>query len=317
MIAAKLSRQNESGVALITALLMVAFATILVTAMVSQLHLDIRRAGNLFHRDQALLYNHALEGWIGRMLIKDVKDNNTDHLGEAWAEQYPPLPVTGGFVVGQLSDQQGLFNLNNLVFDDPNAPIYRPFFQRLLTELKLPIELADAVKDWIDNDQDVTLPDGAEDDYYLGLQPAYRTADQTMLHISELRLVKGIDAETYAKLLPFVTVLPQKTTLNVNTASQTLLQSLSATLDSSGAQTLVQQREFTPFDSKATFLADPTVQPANVAADLVTVSSNYFLLVGDAMIGDKQSRMKTIYKRTSAGTTPASAQAINHFLGGY
>ncbi len=316
MIAAKLSLQKESGVALITALLMVAFATILVTSMVSQTHLDIRRAGNLFHRDQALLYNHALEGWIGRMLIKDVKDNNTDHLGEAWAEQYPPLPVTGGFVVGKLSDQQGLFNLNNLLFDDPNNPIYLPFFQRLLTELQLPLALADIIKDWLDSDPDITLPDGAEDGYYLGLQPAYRSANRTMLHLSELRLVKGIDAETYAKLLPFVTVLPKKTTLNINTASQALLQALSPTLDSSAAQTLVQQREFTPFDSKATFLADPTVQAANVSADLVTVSSNYFQLVGDAQIGDRQSRMKTLYERTSPGT-PASIQVINHFLGGY
>ena len=87
---------------------------------------------------------------------------------------------------------QGKFNLNNLVNAEgqANAP-YVEQFTRLLQVLNIDASKAQAVVDWIDTDVNATLPDGAEDDYYTGLEVPYRTANRGISSISELQLVRG------------------------------------------------------------------------------------------------------------------------------
>jgi len=52
------------------------------------------------------------------------------------------------------------------------------------------------VVDWIDTDVDALIPDGAEDDYYTGLDTAYRAANAPFASVSELQLVKGFSFST-------------------------------------------------------------------------------------------------------------------------
>ena len=49
------------------------------------------------------------------MLSDDRRMSNVDHLGEPWALRLPTMSVEGGELDGHIDDQQGLFNLNNLV----------------------------------------------------------------------------------------------------------------------------------------------------------------------------------------------------------
>ena len=64
--------------------------------------------------------------------------------------------------------------------------------------------LADSLVDWLDSDNLPYSSAGAEDDYYLRQNPAYRAANRKFQSISELRLVKGVTAEVWNKLAPFV-----------------------------------------------------------------------------------------------------------------
>ena len=47
---------RERGVALITAILVVAIAAIIATSMMSRQNFDTRRTANIIHRDQAIAY---------------------------------------------------------------------------------------------------------------------------------------------------------------------------------------------------------------------------------------------------------------------
>ena len=58
---------------------------------------------------------------------------------------------------------------------------------RLLSNLNLNPIIANAIIDWIDSDQYTTYPDGAEDDIYMKLNPAYRTANQKMISKREFK----------------------------------------------------------------------------------------------------------------------------------
>lgn len=50
-----------------------------------------------------------------------------------------------------------------------------------------------ALRDWIDRD-DKPVRGGAEDEVYMGMEPPYLAANQPMQDVSELRLIRGIDA---------------------------------------------------------------------------------------------------------------------------
>lgn len=105
---------HQSGVALVTAILIVALASILAASLLKRLNLDISRTQNIIQNEQAYLYALGSEIIAIAALAQDAKDSKHDSLDEYWAIKPPPNPVEGGQISGFLEDQQGKFNLNNL-----------------------------------------------------------------------------------------------------------------------------------------------------------------------------------------------------------
>lgn len=304
--------QYQQGVALITALLIVALATIAAVAVASRQQFDIRRSANLINRDQAYQYALGVESWAVQLLARDRTRGATDDLTEDWAKQLPPLSVEGGQVAGHIEDLQGRYNLNNLV-DNTGAmdgnEVAR--FQRLLQLLAIPTDLAYTVVDWLDVDWNPQLNGGAEDDVYTRLQPPYRTANTFMNSPSELRLVAGFKPEFYAKLEPFICTLPRGTPINVNTAPAEVLTVLDNALSLSAAQALVAARTTKPFADVASFgnalnsiggLPSATAT-AIAGLGVVAVSSSYFLVTADALFGKGQVHLYSELKRDANGQT--------------
>src|SRR5688572_27517490 len=113
-----MNRRAQSGIALVTALLIVAVAVIAAAAMLTTHNVAVHRSSNLRFIEQAWWFGAGVESWVGEILREDrKKDGNEaiDHLGEDWAQPVENLPIEGGFVRGQIIDQQSCFNLNNLV----------------------------------------------------------------------------------------------------------------------------------------------------------------------------------------------------------
>lgn len=274
--------RRHRGVALITALLITALTGSLAAGLVWNNALDMRRTMVLLFHEQGLQIALGAESWIRIILRDDGIDSQTDHLGELWASELPGLPVDNdsvqGVVTGKIEDLQGRFNVNNLI-DHNNGEVDKDVlahFQRLLIVLEIDPRFAGLTADWIDADQNAGFPDGAEDSIYTSLTPPYRTYNRALVNITELSALEGMDKASFDRLLPHVTALPGRTSINVNTATPALLQSLDANMDPSMVESLLSQREENGFeDIKATFGSLVTNQA--ILAQLEG-SSEYFQL---------------------------------------
>jgi general secretion pathway protein K len=219
--------KRERGVAVITAILIVAVAASAATLMLAQQSAMVDQAMLVAARAQADSYARAGLDWARGVLQEDARSGDkVDYAGEGWAQPIAALPVERAIVSGSIADEQGKFNLNNLVRDRQRSERDVQDFQRLLAALGLDPALADAVVDWIDSDSDLSGPGGAEDAYYLSLRKPYRAANAAMMQVEELYQVRGFDAKAVARLRPYVTALPANTAVNVNTASSLVLRAL-------------------------------------------------------------------------------------------
>lgn len=291
---------QQRGVALVTALLVVAIATVAAVAMVSRQQLDIRRTGSLLHGEQAWAYVVGAENWAVVVLRRDREDSKIDTLGEAWSTQPPVSFVEGGSIIGRLIDLQGRFNVNNLVSGGGANVDNIDYYKRLLRLLDLEEELADALVDWIDADINVRFPDGAEDENYLLLETPYRVSNRPLADISELRLVKGYTAEVVATLQPYLVALPEPTPINVNTADAVLLAALDADLGLSDGEALVEGRGEDGYDTVDKFKQEPAMKSVQVDDSLLSVETRWFLMVSQADIGQGRARLASLIQRTDA-----------------
>jgi len=282
-------------------MLVVALATTTAVAMASRQQLDIRRTENTLYQGQALMYLYGVESWSQQFLAEDRRDNEIDHNDEDWATRLPPLPVEGGQVQGFIEDLQGRFNLNSLNLPEDRGKLARERFERLLKQLEIKTEIISTIQDWLDADIDARFPAGAEDDYYFGQEPAYRTANQNMLSPSELLLLKDMDKEIYEKLRPHINTLPEATPINVNTATPEMLMSLADDISTADIEGLLKKREDKAYQSVEAFLAEDIFAGKNVSEEGLSVNSDYFLLVAQADIGHLQQTLNSIFVRDDEG----------------
>lgn len=258
-----MSRRRNSGVALLTALLITALLASLAMALQWNNALDVRRTVVTLNRDQAIQVALGAESWVQSILRQDLADSSTDHLGEIWASDLPPLPIDGGELIGTIEDLQGRFNINNLIDDNGNPDqAAMEQFERLLDALQLDRRIATIAADWLDANDDASFPDGAEDAIYTGFVPPYRSANQLLSNASEIGALDGVDKATLDILLPNIVALPVRTSINVNTATAPVLQSLSEQLSAADVEGLLRERQDAGFAdigrSFATYV-DPAV----------------------------------------------------------
>ena len=292
---------RQQGVALITALLVVAIATVAAVAMATRQQMDIRRTGGLLHSEQAYAFSLGAESWAQVVLARDKRNSKIDTLYEDWSTQPPVSVVEGGSIIGRILDLQGRFNVNNLVVNGAadNDAIAR--YKRLLSRLELDESLADPLVDWIDSDINVRFPDGAEDEVYLGAPTPYRSANRLVADISELRLVKGYEPEVIEKLRPFVVALPEATPLNVNTASAEVLSAVAANMSLADGESLVETRGEDGFETVAKFTQQNELSGKQLTAAQLSVESDWFLMVSEANIGLSRARLASLIQRTDKG----------------
>ncbi|PZP53944.1 MAG: hypothetical protein DI596_13075, partial [Azospira oryzae] len=153
-----------------------------------------------------------------------------DHHGSAWNTPMPAQPVPGGVISGRLRDLNGCFNLNNLAPGRPDLAAWQRVFRRLALVRGADPALTEALTDWLGGGA------GSDEGAYLAQPVPYRPARRAFAHASELRLVRGVGSETYARLAPYVCALPAGTRLNVNTAGVPLLMALADTVTQSVAE---------------------------------------------------------------------------------
>jgi len=277
----------------------VALAAITATAMMVTQSSWLRQNELTADHVQAQTLIQVGVDWTRALLRDDRRASNIDYLGEPWALRLPPIPVENGSLSGLIEDQQGRFNLNNLVKDGKVNLAQRAHFQRLLSILGLPPELADAVADWVDADSEPQPEGGAEDEYYLALPSPYLAANRPLIDVAELVLVRGFDESVRARLRPYVSALPVFTAVNVNTASPEVIAAVVDDLSLDGARALVEKRDRAYFRDRTDF-PDQLPRDVKVANEDIAFSSNYFMVQLRVTIGSAQARSIALLARTDA-----------------
>lgn len=274
--------KRQRGLAVITAMLVVALAASLAAFVAWQQHLWTRQVENLAAQAQGRAAALAALQWARALLAEDARAGAVDHLAEDWAQALDPLPADGGELSGVIRDQQGLFNLNSLVRGGQASQADLAVFHRLLEQLGLSPELANAVIDWVDADAEGRYPGGAEDGAYLVNDPPYRAANRPLMTVDGLYRVHGFDQASVERLRPFVSALPVPTPVNVNTAPPEVLAALIEGLTLEQAKTLVDARNGRPFRDLDDFRQRLPRTAQTFDDTVVAVGSRYFLIAGHA-----------------------------------
>ncbi len=287
--------KRQDGVAVIMAILIVALAALLATALLWEQSLWLRQIES--QRDLTQAQTFAQAGTRLAAAVVNISARNETDIQQAWAQPIPPLPVEGGKASGLLQDEQGLFNLNNLVVHGQTDPIQKRKFARLLELLAISPDAANALADWIDDDNTVQNPGGAEDAYYLALPHAYRAANRMLTDIDELAQVRGFDRAAVERLKPCVCALPEATTVNVNTAPPEVLVAMVKNLTLPEARSLVAQRDAHPFASVSDFhSALPRIE-LSIDDSKFSVSSKFFLASVTSQFGRATATVQTLLER--------------------
>jgi general secretion pathway protein K len=281
-------------------MLIMALASAAAIAALHQQDLALRQLTTARDYEQATWVLKGGAQWARSILYQDGRISAVDHGGELWASGLPRTDIEQGTVSGEIMDQQGLFNVNNLALEERASARDIEMFRRLLQAIGLNADLAEAIADWIDADEEALPAAGAEDDYYLRLPSPYRAANQPVVELSELLRVRGMDEASLARLRGFATALPRRTPVNVNLAPPELLLVMVPGLTPEEARALASTRVQAPFRSLEEFEKRLPRRGMKWIEGTLSVGSSYFAVRGRATVGKADVRMEALLQRERA-----------------
>ena len=306
---------KQRGVVLITVIFIVAVVAIIAVNLMSDVVKQVRRTQYNQIQGQGMNYLYGVESWaIARLMQDRNNDKNNgaiDYAGEIWNSKIELAVIQNKVNINaNMHDVQAKFNLNNLAQLDAGSSSKTAYYQaqvqylqRMLSTLEIDTKLANAIIDWLDSDTVVRLPGGAEDSTYLSKPIPYRTANTAFSSLLELKLVNGVTPEIFEKLKDHLTVLPQTTPINVNTADAIVLRSLSPLLNSDMIDSIIERRTKKPFKTTKEFMdyvlamsKQKTIQPKELG-QLISVSTRYFECQSNVIMPKGVFNFRSIIKR--------------------
>jgi general secretion pathway protein K len=299
--------RQQNGIALITAIILVAIAAVLATAIGFASAMSARRASAMFGAEQAFLAAEGVEALAADVLKMTASNNTTFSLDQQWAQPYGPFDLTDGVTLefAQLEDEQGKFNINNLAPVNITDQQALQLFQQLLQQVGLETKWAGLIADWIDTDNTPNTPDGAEDSVYLSQTPQYRTANLPVTSVSELLALPGFGRNRYDRLAPYIAALPPGTTINVCTASAVLLDAMAGagkTEYSADPTNLANERKNNGcFPTQAVYTQTLSTQAQALVSGRIGTSTSYFRLRSFITIGTARFTLYSLLYRDNTG----------------
>lgn len=299
--------RRQAGVAVIMALLTVALVAGVAAALMADYGNAVSQLSGRRDQTQSQWLARGAIDWARNVLEDDFRRggaNNIDHLREEWTVKVPPTPVDEGELSGEILDMSGRFNLNSVVTGGAADTRQLAIFVRLLQHAGIDgaqaTQLGNALVDWVDSDQEIVGPGGAEDSWYRS-QPRHRiTPKGYLVDVSELLNVRGFDRAIVDALRPHVAALPAATRrINVNTASAEVIAAHAEGMSLADARAMVTSRERAYFTSRDNFISQ---LPKNTSSDAsqFEVRSEFFLATGRARWGSATTRMEVLLKRSQA-----------------
>lgn len=302
---------RQCGAAILTAMLTVTLvATFAAAALWQQWRTVEVEAAQRSRTQMSWVLTGALD-WARLILREDGRTSQVDHLSEPWALPLAEARLSsflavdknntddalGAFLSGQITDLQGLLNVNNLVQDGKRSAADAKVFARLFSLLNLPqVQLERLTAN--------LLAAGATD------------ASQFMPTRFDQLGWLGVPDATLQALAPYVTLLPGRTTVNLNTAPAAVLVAVLPGLEPGAAQQMVAARALSHYPTVADGLKAANLSADKVDSSQLSVASRYFAVRGQLRIADttvqelslldrQGTNVKVLWRKRESVSSPA------------
>jgi general secretion pathway protein K len=310
-----LSRQR--GVAVVTALLLATLAITIVASLFWQQQVQVRSIENQrFQLQKKWVLRGALD-WARLILREDARTSNeVDHLGEPWAvtlgetqlDQYvdngkSDTEASEASLSGKIADAQAKFNLNNLALNGVTVVHQVEIFERLLSNLNLDPGLAKTAATTIADTQNKAVEQhGEENNVTTRVDTTPNVKFLRFSQIDDLLAVSGFTPKIIYRLKEFVTVLPGKTRLNVNTTSAEVLAAYLDGASLSDAALIIAIRDRAYFRDLTDFKSRVTLKKPDFQDTDVSFSTNFFIINGKVKLSRSTLEINALLERTGITT---------------
>jgi general secretion pathway protein K len=306
--------QNQSGIALITVILMISILVAAALELNRSSRADIYSAANI--SDGLKLTYIAKSGFYGAAAMLANSKNSYETLSDDWANaqvlsaQSKALFTNGYFMVS-IEDEKGKIPLNKLVTGSAVKEDIKDMLLRLLKQPEFKLderkaaEIVDAIIDWVDDDDAITGA-GAESSYYASLAMPYAAKNAPLDCIEELLMIRGITNELFAgtkekpALRQLVTIYGTGI-ISINTAPKMVLRALSPDITVELADKMDEYRR-----SKSNNLSSvdwykkvPGMENVTIKPGLIDVAkSNYFRIYATGVADKMEQSVSGVLQRS-------------------
>ncbi|UUZ74545.1 type II secretion system minor pseudopilin GspK [Polaromonas sp. P1(28)-13] len=304
--------RQQSGAALLAAMLTVTLvATFAAAALWQQWRSVEVEAAERARVQSAWMLTGALD-WSRLILREDARSGGADHLAEPWAVPLNEARLSSflaadknvanaddnereAFLSGQVSDLQARLNVANLIEGNTVSEPALASFRRLFELLGLPVQQLNALA------RELLLASQAggqgAGEGVAASQAAVTSLTPLMPQRVDQLVWLGLSRETLAVLAPYITLLPTRTAVNLNTASAEVIYASTPGLEMADVQKLVAVRERSHFRT----LADASRQlsgPVNRFAEgQHSVASRYFEVRGRLRLDQTVVQERSVLQR--------------------
>jgi general secretion pathway protein K len=306
--------QNQSGIALITVILIISILVAAALELNRSSRADIYSAANI--SDGLKLTYIAKSGFYGAAAMLANSKNSYETLSDDWANaqvlsaQSKALFTNGYFMVS-IEDEKGKIPLNKLVTGSAVKEDIKDMLLRLLKQPEFKLderkaaEIVDAIIDWVDDDDAITGA-GAESSYYASLAMPYAAKNAPLDCIEELLMIRGITNELFAgtkekpALRQLVTIYGTGI-ISINTAPKMVLRALSPDITVELADKMDEYRR-----SKSNNLSSvdwykkvPGMENVTIKPGLIDVAkSNYFRIYATGVADKMEQSVSGVLQRS-------------------
>ena len=298
---------SQGGAALLTAMLTVALVATLAAGALWQQWRSVEVETAERARVQSLWVLTGALDWARLILREDARSGGADHLAEPWAVPLEEARLSTflaadkantasdddsasqAFLSGAISDLQARLNVTNLVENDKISEPTRKAFAKLFETLDLPPGELTALAENLR----LALKGSADTPTNATANAAAPLLPQRLDQLAWL----GLSPRSLAVLRPYITLLPVRTPVNLNTASASVLYASVPALDMAGAQRLVSARQSAHFRSLADAVAllGQGVGPLNESRH--SVSTRFFEIQGRLRLDQSVVEERSVVQR--------------------
>ena len=289
---------KNDGIALISALILIAIATSITTFIFKNQQSKINEINlQRINLQATQIYEGAVE-WIKLILDEDLKFSETDTLDEPWTLKLEKIDIknftedislqkefSNAHINGYLIDAERIFNITNLILgDSKRKKFYQKGFKNLLNEF------SDLEQSQIEKVLSNIKAFSINSDKF-----NFNAQKEDLINISK------IDSTNFAKIHQLIIFLPVTSKNNINTMDQLMIKNL-CSIDESDVEQIVRARIVSPFKNKRDLSKRVNSIQGNDCVNFLKVSSNYFIVHGLVKIDKVIFNGSSLLDRTSGKT---------------